>query len=293
VFIEERNNVWNTPYLFNSKELDEETGLYYYGARYYNPRESVWLSVDKPLIDGTYMSGIHNGGVYNSFNLNGYAYCYQNPVRLIDPDGNQVDVIVDKGNWFKGDVGHTFISVGSGDNQTVYTYGRWAGTYPVLGVHGPLNNGPGVMIKLVGEDARAEIKNYISKYDAQVYRISNVDESIVKSYLDNQFISSSTLPNQKKYKDDTRAHVIDEYSIPSNTCTTKSEGALKAGLKGRDISYTENKPLNMRGGVVPNSERPVQGKVDLNSISPDGLNYEFTKATRDQNSGVSNITNQY
>jgi RHS repeat-associated protein len=91
VFLEERNNVWNTPYLFNSKELDEETGLYYYGARYYNPRESVWLSVDKPLIDGTYMSGIHNGGVYNSFNLNGYMYCYQNPVRLIDPDGNQVD----------------------------------------------------------------------------------------------------------------------------------------------------------------------------------------------------------
>nr|WP_025001729.1 hypothetical protein [Prevotella aurantiaca] len=25
VFIEERNNTWNTPYLFNAKELDEET----------------------------------------------------------------------------------------------------------------------------------------------------------------------------------------------------------------------------------------------------------------------------
>ena len=33
VFIEERNGTWNTPYLFNGKELDEETGLYYYGAR--------------------------------------------------------------------------------------------------------------------------------------------------------------------------------------------------------------------------------------------------------------------
>ncbi|WP_369682220.1 RHS repeat-associated core domain-containing protein, partial [Apibacter mensalis] len=30
--------------MFNGKELDEETGLYYYGARYYNPRESVFLS---------------------------------------------------------------------------------------------------------------------------------------------------------------------------------------------------------------------------------------------------------
>ena len=41
VFIEERNNVWNTPYLFNAKEFDEETGLYYYGARYYDSKLSI------------------------------------------------------------------------------------------------------------------------------------------------------------------------------------------------------------------------------------------------------------
>ena len=46
VFIEERNNTWNTPYLFNAKEFDEETGRYYYGARYYDPRISLWMSVD-------------------------------------------------------------------------------------------------------------------------------------------------------------------------------------------------------------------------------------------------------
>lgn len=43
---EERNNIWNTPYLFNAKEFDEETGLYYYGARYYEPRLSLWMSTD-------------------------------------------------------------------------------------------------------------------------------------------------------------------------------------------------------------------------------------------------------
>jgi RHS repeat-associated protein len=46
VFVEERNGAWNLPYLFNSKELDEETGLYYYGARYLNPTSGMWLSVD-------------------------------------------------------------------------------------------------------------------------------------------------------------------------------------------------------------------------------------------------------
>ncbi|MXO33364.1 RHS repeat domain-containing protein [Apibacter sp. B2912] len=73
VFIEERNNSWNTPYLFNGKELDEETGLYYYGARYYNPRESVWLSVD-PLAE-------------KYPNVSPYAYTFQNPIKYIDPRG--------------------------------------------------------------------------------------------------------------------------------------------------------------------------------------------------------------
>ncbi len=73
VFIEERNNIWNTPYLFNAKEFDEETGLYYYGARYYEPRLSLWISTvilpkKKLLIDST------------------YAYCHNNPILLVDPE---------------------------------------------------------------------------------------------------------------------------------------------------------------------------------------------------------------
>ena len=73
VFIEEKNNKWTTPYKFNGKEMDEETGLYYYGARYYNPRTSVWLSVD-PLAE-------------KFANTSSYVYCYNNPVRIIDPTG--------------------------------------------------------------------------------------------------------------------------------------------------------------------------------------------------------------
>ena len=46
IFVEERNGAWNSPYLFNSKELDEETGFYYYGARYLKPTNGMWLSVD-------------------------------------------------------------------------------------------------------------------------------------------------------------------------------------------------------------------------------------------------------
>ena len=73
VFIEERNNVWNTPYLFNAKEFDEENGMYYYGARYYEPRLSLWMSTD-PMQE-KYLD-------YSS-----YCYTGNNPIRFSDPNG--------------------------------------------------------------------------------------------------------------------------------------------------------------------------------------------------------------
>ncbi|HEY0736680.1 MAG TPA: RHS repeat-associated core domain-containing protein, partial [Herpetosiphonaceae bacterium] len=103
-WVEEASNTQRTPYLFTAKELDEETGLYYYGARYYDPRTSVWQSTD-PILEKYLPSGkdksnlAGKGGVYNSFNLGLYSYSYQNPVRYTDPDGNSPWDIVDVGFW--------------------------------------------------------------------------------------------------------------------------------------------------------------------------------------------------
>ena len=71
-FFEKRSH-WATRYKFNAKEKDEETGLYYYGARYYTPDLGLWLSVD-PLSD-------------ERPNLSPYNYCQNNPVILTDPTG--------------------------------------------------------------------------------------------------------------------------------------------------------------------------------------------------------------
>ena len=72
-FVDEHLNSHNTPFKFNAKELDDETGNYYYGARYYNPKWSTWLSVD-PLAE-------------KYPNISPYAYCLNNPIRFVDLDG--------------------------------------------------------------------------------------------------------------------------------------------------------------------------------------------------------------
>ena len=71
-FVENHRNSNHSPYKFNGKELDAETGYYYYGARYYNPRVSLWLNVD-PLAEQT---------------MEPYIYCGNHPINYIDPDGN-------------------------------------------------------------------------------------------------------------------------------------------------------------------------------------------------------------
>jgi RHS repeat-associated protein len=92
-WVDESSNQQRTPYLYGGKELDEDTGLYYFGARYYDPRTSVWQSPDVLL--ERYVNGLSQGGFYNPPNLNLYAYSYQNPVKYSDPNGRWVETAWD------------------------------------------------------------------------------------------------------------------------------------------------------------------------------------------------------
>ncbi|HEY4337003.1 MAG TPA: toxin TcdB middle/N-terminal domain-containing protein [Puia sp.] len=56
-FVEDHTGSYVTPYLFHAKERDEETGYYAYGARYYDPMLSQWLSVLDPLGDDYPLDG--------------------------------------------------------------------------------------------------------------------------------------------------------------------------------------------------------------------------------------------
>lgn len=86
------------PYLFNGKELDYETGLYYYGAGYYDAKLSLWLNVD-PLAE-------------EYPNISPYTYVANNPINAIDPDGRWIIFISREGLlvYSKGGFYHANIS---------------------------------------------------------------------------------------------------------------------------------------------------------------------------------------
>ena len=62
------------PYGFTQKERDKESGLHYFGARFYAPGIDRWLSCDP--------AGKAGGA-------NPYAYTKNNPTRFVDPNGLQ------------------------------------------------------------------------------------------------------------------------------------------------------------------------------------------------------------
>ena len=74
-FVNQRITDFSARYTFSAKEKDVETGLSYFGSRYYSSDLCIWLSVD-PMSDK-----------YPS--LSPYVYCANNPVKLVDPNGEE------------------------------------------------------------------------------------------------------------------------------------------------------------------------------------------------------------
>jgi RHS repeat-associated protein len=98
------NSNYRTPYKFTGKELDPETGMYYFGARDYDARISRWISADRAFesylpkgnndFDSNHDYYYHtkhekvtelpgHGGIFRPINIDLYRFCSNNPIRIL------------------------------------------------------------------------------------------------------------------------------------------------------------------------------------------------------------------
>ena len=213
------------PYKYNGKELDTKKGLnwYDYGARMYDPSLGRFTTQDAYAEKYTAMSP--------------YQYGANNPVCNIDVNGDSVRVYTETDSY-----GHSWLSVGEGDDMVVYSYGRFNGTYKGqkgINFANGLSNGDGVLLRMTGEEA----VDYQSKKDLlgmNTFTITDVADENASRLLDKIFNSSSQLPDNPKseYYQSPSAHIIDNYNLFSNNCTTFVSDILNS-LQSKALKTTD------------------------------------------------------
>ena len=91
------NSAFGNPYMFTGRRYDDETGLYYYRARYYAPDLGRFLQPD-PI-------GYDDG-------MNMYTYCGNNPTGFVDPWG------LDRKQWKGLFRPNASVSITTSNNKT-------------------------------------------------------------------------------------------------------------------------------------------------------------------------------
>ena len=104
-WVDEVSDDTRVPYRFTGQEFDQETKLYYHGARYYDPKTSVGRTPGigaqtaistrtrpsslPPTLDNAWRATLNGpglGGAFEPKNLALASYGAQNPLKYIDPD---------------------------------------------------------------------------------------------------------------------------------------------------------------------------------------------------------------
>jgi hypothetical protein len=168
-----------------------------------------------------------------------------NPLKYIDLKGDSVRVYTETNSY-----GHSWMSVGEGDDMVVYSYGRYNGTNKGrqgINSSNGASNGDGVLLRLTGDEAKAYMAKK-GKDGYSTFTIADVEDSKVSSALDERFNSSTEMPDRGDYADNPSAHIIDEYQLTENNCTTFVSDILN--LSGSSVlKTTQFLPTNFGVGA--------------------------------------------
>jgi len=85
-WVAQNSNTERLPFLFTGEELDQETGLYAFGVRMYDPREQTWLTPD-PALPMFLAGGLDGSSVFQPRTLSLFSYASNNPVMFEDLTG--------------------------------------------------------------------------------------------------------------------------------------------------------------------------------------------------------------
>lgn len=201
-FVELNIDEFSLSYLDLNKELIQKVAL--------KPTDLKWWSVDP------------RAEKYQSWSP--YNYCLNNPIINTDPNGDTVRVYTESSSNFG--LGHAWISVGEGKDMTVFTFGRYAGTYDEWHGINAISNGPGVLVKLDGSAATEYNAQKMENYATSIFKVVDVTDADVFKALNNKFMSSTQMPSTGEYKNNPAAHIIGDYKLTSENCATTVSDAL-------------------------------------------------------------------
>ncbi|WP_344702943.1 RHS repeat-associated core domain-containing protein, partial [Prevotella corporis] len=264
LLVDEHSSSEDLPYKFNGKELDEETGLYYYGARYMDPKISMWLGVD-PLME-------------KYTNVSGYVFCHSNPIVRIDRDGC-ADYFSISGKFIRSDKSkdkNIYIRTSSGNVLlSKYNFKRnlramMRITYHYAKEVGLEGKAKSIGVKSMKSNPEGELA--ITTYDNRI-RVSTVNGHFKKS-MDQIYNFRSTLAHEG-FHIDTPNGVDEEDLVIMKEMSRKEFGKTTRSFKDNTAGYLQ-KELEKLYAVSGRNFYKVIGKAQkmLNKYGAKS-SYEF------------------
>ena len=180
--------------MFTGKERDAETGLDYFGARYYGGAQGRFTSPDphNPLTESRSARELSDY-IGEPQNWNRYAYTRNNPLKFFDPDGMETKLAVGK-QTRDNPAGHVGLII----NGKVYSFGT---NYS----QGPNQDWGGAASSYLGQQSA------LRETDLITLKISDKQEKQLEQTLQSNDPNAATAP---------------PYSLVGNTCVTQCERAL-------------------------------------------------------------------
>lgn len=214
--------------------------LDYYGARYYNPKISLWLSVD-PLAEK------------NNFE-SPYVFVHNNPLIYVDPDGRDGILVVfpdykvdTESPLGKQPLGHAGVLLI--DNKTgltkYYEYGRYATTDGTKGRVRSSDTDKALRLSdvVIDSETGKPTQESLNKVLGEISKISGQGGAIEGAYVEGDFdvmneyaqdMLKESNPQYSEYDKDR-----EPYKLLSNNCATFGCDVLKQdeGAKRKHLGF--------------------------------------------------------